>query len=118
MDVILELPPDAGLVPGDLIRMRLGRERKTPGFWVPVGALTEASRGLWSLYVAEPLASASGPATHELSRRVVQVIHTDDDRAYVSGMLSEGDAVVTDGLQRVVPGQQVTLQGPPDRAAQ
>jgi multidrug efflux pump subunit AcrA (membrane-fusion protein) len=118
VDVILELPPDAGLVPGDLIRLRLGRQQETPGFWVPVGALTEASRGLWSLYVAEPMAAADGPATHALSRRVVQVIHTDDDRAFVSGTLAEGDAVVTDGLQRVVPGQQVTLQGPPGRDPQ
>ena len=118
MDVILELPPDAGLIPGDLVRMRLGRQRRAPGFWVPVGALTEASRGLWSLYVAEPLEAGNGPATHRLARRVVQVIHTDDDRAYVSGTLSSGDAVVTDGLQRVVPGQQVTIQGMPGRASQ
>jgi RND family efflux transporter MFP subunit len=117
-DVILELPPDAGLVPGDLIRMRLGRQRSTPGFWVPVGALTEASRGLWSLYVAEPLEGEEGPATHALARRVVQVIHTDDDRAYVSGTLRDGDAVVADGLQRVVPGQQVTIQEPSGRASQ
>lgn len=117
-DVILELPPDAGLVPGDLIRMRLGRQRSTAGFWVPMGALTEASRGLWSLYVAEPLEAAQGPATHALARRIVQVIHTDDDRAYVSGTLSDGDAVVTDGLQRVVPGQQVTIQALPDQASQ
>ncbi len=118
VDVILELPPDAGLVPGDLIRMRLGRLLETPGFWVPVGALTEASRGLWSLYVAEPLETRGGPATHALARRIVQVIHTDDDRAFVSGTLAEGEAVVSDGLQRVVPGQQVTIQALPERAGQ
>ncbi len=118
VDVILELPPESGLLPGDLIRIRLSRRQEAAGFWIPVGALTEGARGLWSLYVAAADDASDAPSTHRLDRRVVQVLHTDDDRAFVSGTLSEGEWVVTDGLQRVVPGQQVTIQAVPPRTAQ
>jgi RND family efflux transporter MFP subunit len=118
VDVILDLSPASGLVPGDLIRMRLSRRQEAAGFWIPVGALTEGTRGLWSLYVAEPDAEADGRGSHRLERRVVQVLHTDDDRAFVTGTLAEGEWVVADGLQRVVPGQQVTIQTEILRTAQ
>jgi hypothetical protein len=93
------------------------------GFWLPVGALAEAARGLWSCYVAVPLdanarVAADGGATHRLEQRPLEVLETvsgrdgvGDLRAYVRGALDAGDLVVSEGLQRVVAGQRVRLQG-------
>jgi multidrug efflux pump subunit AcrA (membrane-fusion protein) len=37
-------------------------------------------------------------------RRELEVLHASGDRVYVRGTLQPGDAVVTDGTQRIVPG--------------
>lgn len=111
IDVILQLPPHAGALPGDLVRLVLSRQIPAKGAWLPIGALTEAGRGLWSVFVAEPLEASDndGDATHRLQRRLVQVVHQEGDRAYVQGALADGEPVVADGLQRVSPGQRVRL---------
>ncbi|MBD2066202.1 efflux transporter periplasmic adaptor subunit, partial [Leptolyngbya sp. FACHB-671] len=40
-----------------------------------------------------------------LERRDVEVLHTETDRVLVRGLLQAGDRVVTEGIQRLVPGQ-------------
>lgn len=40
-------------------------------------------------------------------RSVVEIIHSEGDRAYVRGGLRNGDLVMLDGLQRITPGQPV-----------
>jgi len=110
VDVLLELPGDAPVLPGDLARLLLERRVDTPGVWLPIGALAEARRGLWSVFVAVPAdGSAPREATHRLERRLVQIVHQESDRAFVQGALADGDLVVADGLQRVSQGQFVRV---------
>lgn len=91
------------LAVGRLIELTVERTVRAPGFWVPISALTEAQRGLWSLYVLTP---TDGGFLAE--RRLVEVLHTDADRVYVRGTLRNGERVVRTGTQRIVPGQVVT----------
>jgi RND family efflux transporter MFP subunit len=103
------------LRPGDLVELTLEQTVPEPGVWLPVGALTEGARGLWSVLVAESVGAgrvAALTATHRLQGRVVDVLHAQADRVYVRGTLNAGEAVVVDGLHRVVPGQLVRLAGP------
>ena len=83
------------------------------GTWLPLSALTESSRGLWAAYVAVELPAQENTdgATHRLLRRDVEIVHTDSERVFVRGTLADGDAVVREGLQRLVPGQRVRLAG-------
>lgn len=71
------------------------------GFWLPVSALTAMDKGLWGVYVV----------THEqvLERRLVEVIHSESERVFARGTLSAGDRIVERGVQRLVPGQKVTV---------
>jgi len=134
---------------GDLARTTVTRRIEESGFWLPLSALTESTRGLWACYVAEPLAAAdrvsprdgesrartdvepgadSGiqgeaqtideaqteddpdgerRATHRLTRRTLEVLHATEDRALVVGGLRPGEAVVAEGLHRLVVGQRV-----------
>ncbi len=88
---------------GAVIRLAMEREIDEAGFWVPVGALTESSRGLWSIYTLAPKDGGWVAAP-----RLVEIVHSEGDRAYVRGAFNEGDRYITDGLQRLTPGQAVT----------
>jgi len=87
---------------GAVVRLTMERDIDEPGFWVPVKALSTASRGLWTIYVAEPVGSGWQVAT-----RPVEMVHTDGDRAFVRGAVTDGERVITNGLQRIVPGLPV-----------
>lgn len=88
---------------GAVVRLGMSREINEPGLWLPVSALTEAERGLWSIYVAQ---RQGGDWIAEPG--IVEIIHQDGDRVYVRGAMSKGDRVIIDGLQRITPGQPVT----------
>jgi len=88
---------------GTVVRLGMDREIDQPGLWLPVSALTEAERGLWSIYVAR---RSGGAWTAEPG--IVEVIHQDGERIYVRGAIRDGDRVIIDGLQRITPGQPVT----------
>jgi RND family efflux transporter MFP subunit len=119
VDLLFELATDLGAVRvGETATIDLMREVEGAGFWLPVSALTESSRGLWSCLVPVPLEDGGGEATHRLEKRQLEVLtlagrdqESDElgSRAFVRGALSEGEPVVAGGLQRLVPGQRVRL---------
>ena len=85
---------------GAVVELQISQSVSTPGFWVPVTALTESDRGLWGVYVVNDRSL--------VERRIVEIIHTESERAYVRGTIENDDRIVRTGVQRVVPGQQVT----------
>lgn len=121
------------LRPGNLAELRLRKPVEAQGFWLPLTALSEGSRGLWRALVAEPERAepdsaepdstepdSADPGTAEpssggseerwrLVSRPLQVLHVDRERAFVRGPLQSGDPVVAAGLHRVVPGQWVRI---------
>ena len=89
-----------GIIPiGAVVELLLEQRVQTPGFWLPVSALTASDRGLWAVYVIN--------AEDIVERRLVEVIHNEASRAYARGLLSDRDRVVNSGVQRIVPGQAV-----------
>ncbi len=112
IDVILDIAPDDGVLPGDLARLVVEETVAAESFRLPIAALAEGSRGLWTAYVAVPFAGsdrAPGGATHQLEPRAVEILHESTSHVYVRGALEPGERYVTGGLQRVVPGQPVRL---------
>ncbi len=110
VEVILTLHTEFdGIRRGDLATLEIERNAPKPGFWLPMTALTESSRGLWACYVAEPVASRDrlGSETHRLRRRELEVLHQEVDRVFVRGTLSDGELVVSEGLHRLVPDQRI-----------
>ena len=92
---------------GQLGRLKMIGQTKARGFWLPITALAEGRRGLWSAYALEPV----GPdtAVREVSLRELQLLNSEEDRAFVRGTLRDGEMVVASGLHRLVPGQQVRI---------
>ena len=90
---------------GDLAHLHLTRTVPTRGFWLPTSALTEGARGLWAAYV---VAGQPGDVV-TVERRELELLHQEVDRAYLRGPVAEGERLVLDGLQRLMPDQQVRI---------
>ena len=101
---IFDLDPAQPIPLGAVVAVNVVRQVESPGYWLPLSALNAADRGLWSVYVVNDQAT--------LERRVVEVVHTETDRAYVRGSIEPGDRVVMSGVQRVVAGQRVIAAQP------
>lgn len=72
VDAIFALSvPFNGIRRGDLARLVLTERIVARGIELPLTALTESSRGIWAVYVAEP---GTGD-TSTLSRRQVELLH-------------------------------------------
>jgi prepilin-type processing-associated H-X9-DG protein len=46
---------------------------------------------------------------NKVERRSVNVLYADGQRAFVSGAIEDGEAIIASGLHRVVPGQPVQI---------
>lgn len=92
---------------GQLARLKMVWQTEARGFWLPMTALAEGRRGLWSAYALEP----DGPdrTLRKVSLRELQLLHSEEDRAFVRGTLRDGEVVVASGLHRLVPGQWVRI---------
>ncbi len=68
---------------------------------MPISALIEAERGLWSVYVVN--------AENITERRLVEVLHSESNEAHVRGTVKPGERLVSSGVNRIVPGQLVRI---------
>lgn len=102
---VFELEAARGVPAGSLVRLSLPRTIDEGGFWVPLKSLTSASRGLWTVYVAAPAGDGA-----RAEARLVEMVHTSGDRAFVRGPMQTGDRVIIDGLHRITPGIPVKPQ--------
>ncbi len=107
MTAIFDLDADNDLNSGQLVRLSLKRRVKEDGFWLPMAAMAEGRRGLWSAYV---LSAADKHGVVRVSRRDVQVLHGEAERAFVHGTLRDGEVVVASGVHRLVPGLAVVAR--------
>ncbi len=116
VDIILTLedrPPT--IRPGDLATLTLTASVSEPGYWLPLDALGEGPRGLWTVYRLKPvggkpsLPKDDSGATYEVVPHLVEILHEESDRIFARGALQANSLVVADGLHRIVPGQLVRL---------
>ncbi|MDH3739977.1 MAG: efflux RND transporter periplasmic adaptor subunit [Hyphomicrobiales bacterium] len=89
---------------GEIVELMLERPVTAKGVWLPISALSEGRKGLWSV-----LTVVQRDGESSVVREAVEVLHVDDDRAYVRGTIGSGAQIVTNGTNRVIPGQRVAL---------
>lgn len=77
---------------------------KSRGSWVPVAALEDGIRGLWTIK------TIPGAEPYEVAIEGVEIIHADGENAYVRGTFSDGDRFIDTGVHRVAAGQSVRVQ--------
>ncbi|MEM7279756.1 MAG: efflux RND transporter periplasmic adaptor subunit [Pseudomonadota bacterium] len=103
---------EASVLSGEIMQLDVEAPLMQSGFSLPLSALTEGKRGLWTVLIAVPIDKSTDKianATHVLSPRAVTILHQDGDMMYVDGAIETGELFVSEGLQRVVSGQQVRL---------
>jgi RND family efflux transporter MFP subunit len=94
----------------DLIEILVPQEIQTDGYWMPIESLTSDVKGLWACYIAEPFQDNSQEKQpYRISRRNIEVLHTETKRVYTRGVLREGELLVIDGIHRLIPGQLVNV---------
>lgn len=105
IDLVVAFPDDTVAIEGERVALLTEQRVEQVGFWVPMGALVSDLKGLFAVQIA---AEASDDQ-FEIARAPVVVHFTDGEVAYVSGALAEGDQIVTEGTNRVSPGQSVVV---------
>jgi len=96
---------NAAVVPGQTASLAILRASED-AMWVPMGALSRAARGLWSVFAMVDVESGVGT----IERREVQVVETDTEVASIVGsMVKPGDRLVAGGIHRITPGMRVSI---------
>lgn len=95
---------DARVRDGDVATLEVSLERRERGAWVPLAALSESTRGLWSLFRVVATEGTEGPVVERLE---LEVLHVDGERAFVRGTVAGDERIVVTGAHRLVPGQRV-----------
>lgn len=106
--VVLQLASTAEVSPQQIARLQITQTVATEGYWLPVTALVKSDRGLWSCY-AVVTTQSNYVTTYQVERRLVEVLETNGEQVLVRGTLKEGETIVTNGTQRLVPGQLVRV---------
>jgi RND family efflux transporter MFP subunit len=95
---------------GEVVELVVERSVRADGAWLPIGALSEGSKGLWTVLTVVEREDGT-----RIAREAVEVLHVERGRAYVRGNLSEESRIVVNGTNRIIPGQQVALAIQPGR---
>ena len=103
VDILVTLNSNERVRPGDMAILSGFRSHEETGAWIPVNALSNGLRGLWRVFVL------SSDAQSKLEARVVEVVYTDGNNAFVRGALKDGDIFVNEGTHKLAPGQMVSL---------
>ncbi|MEL6977208.1 MAG: efflux RND transporter periplasmic adaptor subunit [Pseudomonadota bacterium] len=95
---------------GQIVRLARDREVAARGVWLPLAALQEGSKGLWTVYTvkADPAdPNVEGDPVWRVAQEAVTPIHVHEQRVFVGGTLSDGATVIVSGVNRVARGQEV-----------
>jgi len=101
---VFELPLEISALDGEPITLELAQTVYMVGGWLPISALMEGQRGVWTVLRIEPHDGAL-----RALREAVEVLEIQGDMAYVRGTIADGDAIVAHGVHRVTPGVVVAV---------
>ena len=105
MTAVFSIPAEILAVDGEPVSLALTQSVAARGGWLPIAALLEGNRGLWTVLRIE----RNGGAT--TVREAVEVLEIRGGRAFVYGTLADGSEVVASGVHRITPGTPVAVAG-------
>ena len=97
-----ETASEQGIVNGQIGQIQFEQVTKNKCFRIPVTAIVNDQQGLWSCYTV-----SKSDGEQIAKRQSIEVLHFDGEWVFVRGTLSDGQSIVTDGLQRLSSGQFV-----------
>jgi RND family efflux transporter MFP subunit len=102
---VFQLPGQVSALDGEPITLELDETMPLAGGWLPISALLEGKRGLWTV-----LRIDSSGEQYSTLREAVEVLDIQQDKAYVRGTLPDGSMVVASGMHRITPGTPIALE--------
>ena len=85
--------------PGSIANLQLKISKQAKGTWVPLKSLSQSDQGLWTIYTIDN--------NKTVVRDIVEIVHFEDDYAFVSGTIKSGDLVVLGGASKIIEGKKV-----------
>lgn len=104
---VFAVPAGVKALDGEPVTLELEEPVPLVGGWLPIAALLEGQRGVWTVLKIE----ADGDTLRTV-REAVEVLDIQGDKAYVRGTLPPGSRVVASGVHRITPGSLVSAAGP------
>ena len=86
-------------IPGSVIDLIIKIKKSEQGIWLPINSLSQSEQGLWSVY------TVSDDWSNRVEKDLVRILHFENNYAYVSGTLKDGDLVILGGLSKIIEGQ-------------
>ena len=86
-------------IPGSVIDLIIKIKKSEQGIWLPINSLSQSEQGLWSVY------TVSDDGSNRVEKDFVRILHFENNYAYVSGTLKDGDLVILGGLSKIIEGQ-------------
>ena len=102
---VLTLPKDHPIRVGQTVALEFEERVNETGGWLPITALLEGDKGLWTVLVTKE-GKAGGIIT---ARESVEVVYSEGERVFVRGTVADGTNVVASGMQRLSPGSPVDI---------
>ena len=103
---VFALPHDISALDGEPITLELGQAVFMEGGWLPISALMEGQRGIWTV-----LQIVGDEGDRRAVREAIEVLEVQGDMAYVRGTIVDGSLIIAHGTHRVSPGSSVTIVG-------
>ena len=104
--VLFDLETTNGLPFQEIVTLELDSVVDERGAWLPLSALKEGRKGLWSVLIVD-----EGSGQQQVRSESVEVMHLEGERVFVRGTFSPGARIVTNGTHRIVSGQHVAVTG-------
>ena len=89
---------------GELVTLNVDTKVNEAGIWLPLTALTEGSKGLWNVMIAEQEDNGS-----VVRKEVVEVLYAKDQRVFVRGSFADNALIVVNGTNSLTSGQLVSI---------
>ncbi|MEO1206729.1 MAG: efflux RND transporter periplasmic adaptor subunit [Pseudomonadota bacterium] len=89
---------------GETVVFEFQKTIEQPGAWVPLSALSEGRKGLWSMLIVKD--TPAGPVAGQAA---VELLHTEGERAFIGASIPDGTRFIEVGANRVITGQKIAL---------
>ena len=85
--------------PGSIAKLNIKINKQSRGTWVPLRSLSQSDQGLWALYTINE--------ENTVVRDLVEIVYFEDQYAFVSGTIKDGDLIVLGGATKIIPGKKI-----------
>ena len=102
---VLTLPEDQFVRVGQTVALEFEERVNETGGWLPITALLEGDKGLWTVLVTKE--DTAGEII--TARESVEVVYSEGERVFVRGTVADDTNVVASGMQRLSPGSPVDI---------